>query len=83
MFSETALGDLLRDIQSGSYQELKKQELALTLIVLLLADISIFHDKLSLNELNHILSFIYGDQAVWRYHEKPPKNNIFSILEKY
>lgn len=76
MFSETILGSFLRAIYSGCYQELMRQESAIALASLLLADESITHDTAIQCELRRVLADIYGDEATWRNHEHPISKDV-------
>ncbi len=80
MFSETGLGSFLREVYSGSYLELLREESTLALSTLLLADESITHDVSTQNELRHVLDRIYGDTGTWRWYENPVSECISSKL---
>lgn len=80
MFSETILGSFLRAVYSGSHPELMRQESAIALASLLLADESITHGVAIQCELRRVLTAIYGDKATWRNHESPVSKDVSAEL---
>ncbi len=82
MFSETALGSFLRRVYSGSHPDLMRQEAAIALASLLLADDSALASFAIRNELREVLNGIYGDKVNWRSHEPPVSEPIQAELKQ-